>query len=202
MAFLTKAPGKGTFTTLTVGGTKVPAINQEKLEDCGPSCIGLVLRMTKYKNADAIPSAWLRAASQASSGLSYSPAAADVGGVKGAPQPLAAPAQIMNGSVQKDRSTGTYGNNLAATLSEQYGYASAASKSSAAIKDLLRGAALAKPFIVNVVWENGGGHWVVCCGHKGAFIGHGSYLFSDPYFGVGWIEIPRETVNGGIKQPS
>ncbi|MGA3402461.1 MAG: hypothetical protein ABSC95_24895 [Acetobacteraceae bacterium] len=200
MTYLTVAPGHGAFTTVNVGGVKVPAIRQEKLEDCGPSCIGLVLRMTKYAGADGILPSALRSASQASSGFYYRPAPSDV--VRGTSTALNNLALIMSGSIAKDRDTGTYGNNIAATLREQYGFGKAKSQESTAIKEILRGATFANPYIVNVAWEGGGGHWIVACGHKGVFIGHGSYLFSDPYYGVGWITIPRETTGGGMKQPS
>jgi hypothetical protein len=207
MAYLTPAPGKGTFTTLTVGGTNVPAINQEKISDCAPSCVGLVLRMTKYKNADSITPAMLRAASQKSSGRHYRPAVEDV--VGNVSSPLAMLGQIIKADTDQWRvkqgldnpGDGTWSENIAATLRQQYNFAKAADQHGADLKSILRGATLANPYIVHVQWENGGGHWIACCGHTGAVFGHGSYLFSDPAYGAGWLEIPRADV-GGTKQPT
>jgi hypothetical protein len=172
MAYLTVAPGKGTFTTVKVDSVRVPAIHQEKLEDCGPSCIDLVLRMTRYHGADDILPSALRAASQDSSGFAYRPSPQDV--IRNPSSANSNLALIVSGSIARDQGTGTYGNNLAAMLREKYGFRHAASRQDNAIKTILRDASFTNPIIVNVAWEGGGGHWIVCCGHKGALFGHGS----------------------------
>ena len=194
MAFLTKVPGVGQFMTITVDGMKVPGIQQEKLEDCGPSCVGLVLRMARYDGADTITPANLRAASQLSVG-GYRPAVDDV--VQEAPSPaMHALAAIMKGAIG-GRGTGTYAVGLVAMLQDQYGYKKAQLRnlnSALGFGDLST-PTLAKPVIAHVAWEGGGGHWSVVCGYRA-----GMLLYSDPYYGVGWLNFQVETV-GGIKQP-
>ena len=82
----------------------------------------------------------------------------------------------MSGGIAKDRTTGTYGDNLASMLRDRYGYGKAVSAQSAAIKGLLRNTTLAKPIIVQVAWEdNAGKHWIVACGYSSAMLKRDSY---------------------------
>lgn len=205
VAYLSKAINKGVFETVKIGSKNVPRIDQEKETDCGPACVGLVLRMTGYKDADSYTPDVLRGASQASSGRGYRPSARDAvgSGVSALQTNLAACMQEFaqhRGLAYDDN--GTYSDNIESTLRDKYGFKKAKSDMDAGIKQSIRGATLAKPMIVNVVWENNAGaHWVVACGYDSAMFGHGSYLFSDPYYGAGWLQIPRENV-GGNKQPS
>jgi hypothetical protein len=96
---------------------------------------------------------------------------------------------------------GTYADNLAATLREQFGYANAKYQQGD-IKTLLhKESSTTKPFIVHVHWENGGGHWIVGCGFKKHYFGRSEFCFSDPFYGAKALTIPSETT-GGTKQPA
>ena len=96
---------------------------------------------------------------------------------------------------------GTYSDNIASTLKDVYGYGAANGSVARDIKDLLRGATFAKPYIVNVVWEGGGAHWVVCCGFKRNRFSRSVFCFSDPYYGAFSLAIPTDR-SGGSVQPS
>lgn len=81
MGYLQKAPGKGTFGVYKIDGQDIPVINQERKEDCGPSCIGLILGMMGHAAASSVTAAYLRALSQdpATQGAAYRPAPEDAG---------------------------------------------------------------------------------------------------------------------------
>lgn len=201
MAYLQKAPGKGSFGTIQIGSVKVPVINQEKDEDCGPSCIGLVLRLVGHlKGMQATPTT-LRANSQSVGDLGYRPSARDAGATITAGQSLLA--AVMKNSLpnQEDSHTGTGAKNLANVLKTKYGFVKANASWATEIKSTLRSASFNNPVIVLCSWEGGGGHFAVVCGYNSKLFGRGAYLITDPYYGAGWLELPRDD-NGGIKQPS
>ncbi len=199
-------------TTQVAGFGEVPSIEQERLADCAPSCVGLVLRMTGYQDADSITPQDLRSASQRAGGRSYRPAVGDVvqrnrggGALAGQGMGDAMRAAIQAGAgarfVQRLDDAGTYSDNIASMLKDGYGFGSANGSVSADIKGLLRGASFANPYIVNVVWEGGGAHWVVCCGFKRNRFSRSVFCFSDPYYGAFSLAIPTDR-SGGSVQPS
>lgn len=85
--------------------------------------------------------------------------------------------------------------NLASIL-RRIGYKNAKFSRSDDLKSLLRATSLKSPIIVAVAWEDGGSHFSVVCGHETK-----AYLVLDPYYGAGWLQMPRDDV-GGIKQPT
>lgn len=202
------------FSTTQVSGFgTVPSIAQQKGQDCGPSCVGLVLRMTGYQDADSITPQDLRTASQQAGGRGYRPAVGDVvqrnrggGALAGQGMGDAMRAAIQAGEggsrfVQQLDDSGTYYENLASMLKDKYGYSSANGYVARDIKDLLRGASFANPYIVNVVWELGGAHWVVCCGFTRHRFSRSVFCFSDPSYGAFSLAIPTDR-SGGSVQPS
>ncbi len=205
-------------TTPVAGFGEVPSIEQERLEDCGPSCVGLVLRLTGHTDAASITPQDLRSASQRAGGRSYRPAFTDAnplfrgggtsagGALAGRGMGDAMRAAIQAGAggtrfVQRLDDSGTYYENIANTLKDVYGYGAASGDQATDIKTLLRGASFANPYIVNVEWEGGGAHWVVCCGFKRHRFSRSVFCFSDPYYGAFSLAIPTDR-SGGSVQPS
>jgi hypothetical protein len=206
MPYLTRvAAGKGTFTTMPVDGKDMPAILQERDSDCGPTCVGLVLRLTNHPEALAMTPAALRAASQERAGTGYyRPTAKDAVGGRGyRPTPgTHALARIMTNSVREKGWEGTYPENLVKMLKYRFRFEHAWYYTTPELKHWLRHATFQHPIIVEVAWESGGSHFFVACGYRKIGSAGGHYAVTDPIFGVGEIRLEMEDdPGGGCRQP-
>ena len=107
--------------------------------------------------------------------------------------------------------TGSYPDNLAAVLNGKFyngqgdrKWRAAAYNTTKELKQWMRARSPTDPCICQVTWDNGGSHFIVCCGAEatkqssGANSGHRHYYFSDPYYGLQWIRIPHEDNNARL----
>lgn len=197
MTFLTPVLEEGVFTTVQVGNLAVPTINQQKREECGGCCVGLVLRMTGSANANAISPQMLRTESQNHKAY-YRPHPAEV---------IVGPRPDGLGDVMRAiRSLNTQGRtyfglssaNIVRMLERAYGQLHAKfrrTKDSLAILTVLEATSVERPLIVAVDWDTERRHFVVACGYR--FITCDEVLFSDPIFGAGWLKVKlRQAIIG------
>lgn len=160
------------------GFGRVPGVQQTEKDDCGPECIGIVLRLLRGHQG-------VHDRHQLHNYCGYTP------------PPPPRPGQVYTGS--------TRGQGLAMEAVKDgcvnAGLNSAKYDYTSDMHALLQYASFRNPYILNVQWELGGAHYIVCCGYRRSSKGEPEYCFSDPYYGVLAMPIPNKPTGGSV-QPS
>jgi len=220
LSFLSEVVGNG-FQWRYVDAYRVPCVRQAKGAECGPCCVGLILRLIKHDGADAITPAMLRAESQRYA-RGYRPYPGDVipgptpdelGATMGKLKegmndlrPLATPDEKARlGWPAPGEDTQFFGSSLAnlEQMLNGYGCQDTTLHWVPSLMPLLGLTSIARPLIVAIRWRPNGRHFVVVCGHRqlrrprrlatdNPMIDE--YLFSDPAYGVGWLTVTSNQV--------
>jgi hypothetical protein len=204
MSYLIPGPTHGNYGAYKVHGKMVPVIAQQKALECVPASIGLVLRLRKHPEASSMTPAMLREISQQYGGQSYRPAPRDVlAGYQPTPGTNTL-ANIMNATIpqQNKKWLGSNLPNAAEVLSQRFGYTDAIFLTDGDLLSVLRTSSAAHPIMVATFIENFGAHCIVVAGNyvntkKG---GREYFIISDPFFGVGELELYLEDT-GGTARP-
>jgi hypothetical protein len=164
-------------------------IQQNRISDCGPSCISIILHTLGHAQKNT-PIADIRQMSAKYPGH-YRPARNDIrmGPAMANGSPLAALASLAYDAVRGYRDSehydGTYSGNLAEVLKNDFGYNNARCDdygTGRGVKDVLK---RGRPVIVLINWVGGGGHFIVGgLGRDWHIVGNSEYCFSDPYYGL------------------
>jgi len=164
-------------------------VQQNKLSDCGPSCISIILKTIGHADAGT-PIADIRQMSAKYDGH-YRPARDDIaiGPAMAKGSPLAGLASLAYDAVKGYKTAqhydGTYPGNLAEVLKNDFGLPNAKCVNAGpdrGVKDQLK---KGNPLIVQVLWVGGGGHFIVGgLGRNWHLRRASEYCFSDPYYGL------------------
>lgn len=165
-------------------------VQQDKLSDCGPSCISLLLHEIGHAQKGATIAEIRQMSAQYPGHYRPDRDNIRIGPAMASGSPLAALASLayeaVGGYDPDEHYDGTFSGNLAQVLKNDFGIAKAKTVDvgqGRQVKDLLKAAG--QPVIVHIRWSNGGGHFILGgLARDRHIIGKSEYCFSDPYYGL------------------